>query len=150
MPQTACMVFPFLSPQDNLLPVLFCLWRCVTCSCESRNPDVFLDSSPPQHTPGQVLVDAHPYISFYSIHLFSPPLRSPAFLFWITARTSSLVSVTVGCSPPCSWEDPCRTQIWACHSLLYLFINFLYCSGFCHPLTWISHGFTCVPHHSSL
>ena len=21
-----------------------------------------------------------------------------------------------------------------------------YCSGFCHSLTWISHGFTCVPH----
>ena len=25
-------------------------------------------------------------------------------------------------------------------------INLLYCSGFCHTLTWISHGFTCVPH----
>ena len=21
-----------------------------------------------------------------------------------------------------------------------------YCSGFCHTLTWISHGYTCVPH----
>ena len=21
-----------------------------------------------------------------------------------------------------------------------------YCSGFCHILTWISHGFTCIPH----
>ena len=21
-----------------------------------------------------------------------------------------------------------------------------YCSGFCHTLTWISHGFTCAPH----
>ena len=21
-----------------------------------------------------------------------------------------------------------------------------YCSGFCHTLTWISHGFVCVPH----
>ena len=42
---------------------------------------------------------------------------------------------------------------------LYLFILFIYlfyfggrlitlqyCSGFCHILTWISHGFTCVPH----
>ena len=37
----------------------------------------------------------------------------------------------------------------------YLFISFIfiswrlilqYCSGFCHTLTWISHGFTCVPH----
>ena len=25
-------------------------------------------------------------------------------------------------------------------------ITLLYCSGFCHTLTWISHGFTCVPH----
>ena len=37
---------------------------------------------------------------------------------------------------------------------IYLFIYFIswrpitlpYCSGFCHTLTWISHGFTCVPH----
>ena len=25
-------------------------------------------------------------------------------------------------------------------------INLQYCSGFCHTLTWINHGFTCVPH----
>ena len=25
-------------------------------------------------------------------------------------------------------------------------ITLLYCSGFCHTLTWISHGCTCVPH----
>ena len=24
--------------------------------------------------------------------------------------------------------------------------NLQYCSGFCHTLIWISHGFTCVPH----
>ena len=39
---------------------------------------------------------------------------------------------------------------------LFLFFSFIfiswrlitsqYCSGFCHTLTWISHGFTCVPH----
>ena len=33
----------------------------------------------------------------------------------------------------------------------FIFINrgliiLQYCSGFCHTLTWISHGFTCVPH----
>ena len=27
-----------------------------------------------------------------------------------------------------------------------LLIFFFYCSGFCHTLTWNSHGFTCVPH----
>ena len=25
-------------------------------------------------------------------------------------------------------------------------ITLQYCSGFCHTLAWISHGFTCVPH----
>ena len=25
-------------------------------------------------------------------------------------------------------------------------ITLQYCSGFCHMLTWISHGYTCVPH----
>ena len=25
-------------------------------------------------------------------------------------------------------------------------ITLQYCSGFCHTLTWISYGFTCVPH----
>ena len=45
---------------------------------------------------------------------------------------------------------------------IFIFLNFIlffsfifiswrlstlqYCSGFCHTLTWISHGFTCVPH----
>ena len=39
---------------------------------------------------------------------------------------------------------------------IYFFFSFIfiswrlitlqYCSGFCHTLTWISHGFTCVPH----
>ena len=39
---------------------------------------------------------------------------------------------------------------------VYFFFSFIfiswrlttlqYCSGFCHTLTWISHGFTCVPH----
>ena len=28
-------------------------------------------------------------------------------------------------------------------------ITLQYCSGFCHTLTWINHGFTCVPHPDS-
>ena len=36
-------------------------------------------------------------------------------------------------------------------SLLFIYFNWRlitlqYCSGFCHTLTWISHGCTCVPH----
>ena len=38
-----------------------------------------------------------------------------------------------------------------CFFFSFIFINWTlitlqYCSGFCHTLTWISHGFTCVPH----
>ena len=29
---------------------------------------------------------------------------------------------------------------------LFIYLFILYCSGFCHTLTWISHGFTCIPH----
>ena len=37
---------------------------------------------------------------------------------------------------------------------LFIFISWRlitlqYCSGFCHTLTWISHGFTCIPHPDS-
>ena len=39
---------------------------------------------------------------------------------------------------------------WLIFSLFLIFILFyflfFYCSGFCHTLKWISHGFTCVPH----
>ena len=38
-------------------------------------------------------------------------------------------------------------------SLIFFFLNFnwrlitlQYCSGFCHTLTWISHGCACIPH----
>ena len=30
--------------------------------------------------------------------------------------------------------------------LSWRLITSQHCSGFCHTLTWISHGFTCVPH----
>ena len=31
-------------------------------------------------------------------------------------------------------------------TFFFYFYFFLNCSGFCHTLTWISHGFTCIPH----
>ena len=30
--------------------------------------------------------------------------------------------------------------------IIWRLITLQHCSGFCHTLTWISHGFTCVPH----
>ena len=55
---------------------------------------------------------------------------------------------------------PPRIFIFYCptkHLIIYFFffsfifiswrlITLQYCSGFCHTLTWISHGFTCIPH----
>ena len=32
------------------------------------------------------------------------------------------------------------------YSFFKRLITLQYCSGFCHTLTWISHGFTCIPH----
>ena len=44
---------------------------------------------------------------------------------------------------------------WFFCFVLFIFITWRlitlqYCSGFCHTLTWISHGFTYVPHRSPL
>ena len=53
------------------------------------------------------------------------------------------------------WSDVTR-----CHDFSFLNVEFFfpfifiswrlitlqYCSGFCHTLTWISHGFTCILH----
>ena len=43
---------------------------------------------------------------------------------------------------------------WISKAIFFFPINFIswrlitlqYCSGFCHTLTWIRHGFTCIPH----
>ena len=46
-----------------------------------------------------------------------------------------------------------RTFLFFSFSFFFFFfliswrlITLQYCSGFCHTLTWISHGFKCVPH----
>ena len=56
---------------------------------------------------------------------------------------------------PWSWKRSVATlfhsRIFVCLFVSFIFISWRlitlqYCSGFCHTLTWISHGFTCVPH----
>ena len=55
------------------------------------------------------------------------------------------------------WEELPWSSFSECRALSQLFsfpfifiscrlITLQYCSGFCHTLTWISHGFTCIPH----
>ena len=55
------------------------------------------------------------------------------------------------------WSDQTSNLFYFIFLLLFLFyflkfiyfnwrlITLQYCGGFCHTLTWISHGFTCVP-----
>ena len=58
------------------------------------------------------------------------------------------------CSPPGSSIHgifQARVLEWVdiAFSIIYFnwrLINLQYCYGFCHKLTWISHGCTCVPH----
>ena len=50
------------------------------------------------------------------------------------------------------WPFPTTSMgIYIFFPPIYFFISWRlitlqYCSGFCHTLTWISHGFTCIPH----
>ena len=39
-----------------------------------------------------------------------------------------------------------RGQLLIAPERMKWLITLQYCSGFCHTLTWISHGFTCIPH----
>ena len=58
------------------------------------------------------------------------------------------------------WEKELKpTNITLLHMMLHFVFSFIfiswtlitlqYCSGFCHTLTWINHGFTCIPHPDS-
>ena len=59
-----------------------------------------------------------------------------------------------GSSRPRDRVHICRCLLH-CRQILFIYlfifiscrlITLQYCSGFCHTLTWISHGFTCAPH----
>ena len=67
-----------------------------------------------------------------------------------------------GCRVGHDWSDLAVAAVATTYTLshiqlfFFLFFSFIfiswrlitlqYCSSFCHTLTWISHGFTCVPH----
>ena len=47
------------------------------------------------------------------------------------------------------WNQPNLSLFLKVFSFIFIswrLITLQYCNVFCHPLTWISHGFTCVPH----
>ena len=45
-----------------------------------------------------------------------------------------------------SWSSVLFYFIFSFIFTSWRLITLQYCTGFCHTLTWISHGFTCVPH----
>ena len=78
---------------------------------------------------------------------------------WSTSLVSLIFHVIKSFTFP--WMYLCMYSLLSFNTpnlFIYLFHSFFiswrlialqYCSGFCHTLTWISRGFTCVPHPSS-
>ena len=62
-------------------------------------------------------------------------------------RTAKIIKTCVELPVDCEyfWRWYCFFLILFIY-LTWRLITLLYCSGFCHTLTWISHGSTCVPH----
>ena len=55
---------------------------------------------------------------------------------WFNSTTAS--------KQPC--EEPLSFFFPIYFFISWRLITLQYCSGFCHTLTWINHGFTCIPH----
>ena len=50
---------------------------------------------------------------------------------------------------PWGFNSKLKLHYYSFFSFIFIswrLITLQYCSGFCHTLTWISHGFTCVQH----
>ena len=65
-----------------------------------------------------------------------------ALLFWMTVMFFPILCHTY-------WHGHIHFFLSFFFSFIFIswrLITLQYCSGFCHTLTWISHGFTCVPH----
>ena len=93
-------------------------------------------------------------------------LRMTSCMFWKLFFTSLLLSCispdfTKSLLKTCKYsqkKEKCSTDRWKPLFFLFFFpfifiswrlITLQYCSGFCYILTWISHGFTCIPHPNS-
>ena len=99
----------------------------------------------------------HWHESAMDIHVFPIPIPPPTSLStwrgWDVSREHHRNMYTIKgetdhqprldawdkCSDLVHWEDPFIFISWR-------LITLQYCSSFCHTLTWISHGFTCISH----
>ena len=85
---------------------------------------------------------------------FSGGSSQPRDQTWVSCVAGKFFTIWV------TWEAHQGSPQWMlyyCNNIAFLFffsfifiswrlITLQYCSGFCHTLTWISHGVTCVPH----
>ena len=96
------------------------------------------------------------FVSYRShMAILTDERRSP-FVLWVAFLWWLVMSSTFSCS--CGHSYIFIGEISAqfpSHLFCYYFFPFIfsrrlitlqYCSGFCHTLKWISHGFTCAPH----
>ena len=97
--------------------------------------------------------------SFSHVRLFSAPwtaARQASLSFTVSWSLFKLMSFElviasnhVILSSPSAAFSLSQHQTFFFFSFIFIswrLITLQYCSGFCHTLRWISHGFTCVPH----
>ena len=104
-----------------------------------------------------------PAVLFSAFHFTSPfilpPLGTYSFSrFWIThakyvflCHMPSLFISIDDTHELQSYTPPTQYSLYFFLFFSFIFISWRlitlqYCSGFCHTLKWISHGFTCIPH----
>ena len=80
---------------------------------------------------------------------FAPHFPDLIFSLAVTTNWNNVTYLFIACFP----KLECKLyKIRDLHLFLFFFfiswrlITLQYCSGFCHTLIWISHGYTCIPH----
>ena len=93
-----------------------------------------------------------PYVLLFFFFLTHTSLSIIRFWAWLVFHLSVLNSTLFVCL---FLKFRFKFSCFLKKDILFYFILFViswrlitlqYCSGFCHTLTWFSHGFTCVPH----
>ena len=90
-------------------------------------------------------------VCVYVWHMYAQSRPTLSMEFFSQENWSGVaISYSRGSSRPRDQTQALCLLHWQAGSFFF-FINWRlitlqYCSGFCHTLTWISHGFTCAPH----
>ena len=86
--------------------------------------------------------------SFSCVQLFATPWAIQSMEFSSPECRSGLPIPSPGDLPYLGIKprSPTLQTILFLIFISWRLITLQYCSGFCHTLTWISHGFTCIPH----